>query len=149
MGIFGPIGDLISIIPNAFRTVDNITNAIANERIAVLNAKTEEERIHAEERLKALQSRQSLQEAESKVSNTNIWVRAVAASPVIVIVWKLMVWDKVIGSFVGCSQAPKGTCQIFTTDPLDDNQWKIIGVVYGFYFLYELTLSASKVFRRA
>lgn len=148
MGFFGPIGDLISIIPNAFHTVDNITNAISNEKINARNATTEDERTHANERVKSLEARRDLMIAEAPTSRTNLIVRAVAASPAIAVIWKLMLWDKVMGSLVGCSQAPFGTCKIFTTDQLDDNQWKIISIVYGFYFLYELGMGVTRIIKR-
>lgn len=140
--------DLISIIPNAFKTIDNITNAIANEKIAALNATTDQERIAANERVSTLQARRDLMIAESGVSKANILIRSVMALPVAIVIWKLLTWDKVIGSLVGCSQAPAGTCGIFTTDPLDDNQWKIIGVVTAFYFLYEGAIGVSRIIKR-
>ena len=129
MGFFGPIGDLISIIPNAFRTVDNITNAIANERLAQIGAQTDRERIQSEEKIKSLEARRSVLIAEASVSRLNIFMRSAMALSVVVVLAKLLVWDKVIGSIVGCSQAKAGTCGIFTTDPLDANQWNIIMVV--------------------
>lgn len=148
MGFFGPIGDLISIIPNAFRTVDNITNAIANERLAQINAQTDRERIQSEEKIKSLEARRSVLIAESSVSRLNIFMRSAMAMSVVVVLAKLFVWDKVIGSLVGCSQAARGTCGLFTTDPLDDNQWRIIMVVVGFYFVAEITASAARIIKR-
>lgn len=140
--------DLISIIPNAFKTIDNITNAISNEKIAALNATTDQERIAANERVSTLQARRDLMIAESGVSKANILIRSAMAFPVALVIWKLLAWDKVMGSLAGCSAAPRGTCGIFTTDPLDDNQWKIIGVVTAFYFLYEGAIGISRIIKR-
>lgn len=131
--------DIISIIPNAFRTVDNITNAIANERIAKINAGTEQERVAADERIKALDARRSVLIAESG-SRINMIMRVVLAAGPAAFLIKVFLYDKVIGSFVGCSGAqPKGACPTFLTDPLDDNLWKVITAVIAFYFLYEIT----------
>jgi hypothetical protein len=138
---------LPSLISGAFTTINGITKAISDEKIAGINAKTEEERIASNERVKTLEARRDLMVAEGG-SRINAIVRAIAASPAIVVTWKLMVWDKVIGSLVGCSQAARGTCGVFTTDPLDDNQWKIIGVVYGFYFMCELGLGVARIIKR-
>ncbi len=144
MGIFGPIGDLISIIPNAFKTVDNITNAIANERIALISAKTNEEKIHAQERIDTLSQRRQVLIAEAGVSRLNIIMRSTMAFSVTVVLAKLLIWDKVIGSLAGCSGAPAGTCGIFTTDPFDDNQWRIILAVVSFYFITEITAAVVR-----
>jgi hypothetical protein len=67
---------------------------------------------------------------------------------VLCVVAKLYLWDKVIGSFVGCSQAAAGTCGMFTTDPFDDNAWKIFGMVMAFYFVSELTLGVTRLVRK-
>lgn len=130
--------DLISIIPNAFRTVDNITNAISNERIAKINAGTEEERIAADERIKALDARRSVLIAESGARINMVMRVTLAAGPASFLL-KVFLYDKVIGSLVGCAGSqPKGTCTTFVTDPLDANLWGVITAVIGFYFLYEL-----------
>ena len=59
---------------------------------------------------------------------------------------KIFLWDKVIGSFVGCSQAAKGTCGMFTTDALDPNLWQVVMVVLGFYFLADTSQAVSRIF---
>ncbi len=126
-------------------SVNKITDAISNEKIAVINAKTDEERIAAQERVNTLQARRDVLIAESAVSRLNIWIRAGFASGPLVVLIKLFVWDKAIGSLVGCSQALKGTCLRFTTDSLDDNQWHVIWIVVGFYFLYEGAVPVTRI----
>ncbi|MEH2525879.1 MULTISPECIES: hypothetical protein [unclassified Bradyrhizobium] len=133
-----------SLITGAFGTINNLTAAISNEKINARNAQTQEEKIAAEERIRTLEARRDLMIKEAGVSRANIFVRSALAVPVVIVFWKLLVWDKVVGSLAGCSAAPPGTCGIFTTDPLDDNQWKFIAAVTGFYFLYE----AANIFRR-
>lgn len=138
-----------SLLKGLFGSIDNITNAIKDEKIAQLNAKTEEDRIASQERVNTLEQRRAVMVAEAPFSRMNIIVRMFAASPPIGVVWKLMLWDKVVGSFAGCSgKTLPGTCGIFLTDPLDDNQWKLIGIVYGFYFLYETTMGVTRLIKR-
>lgn len=47
---------------------------------------------------------------------------------------KVLLWDKVIGSFVGCSSAEAGTCGIFVTDPVGGYAAVWAGMIMGFYF---------------
>lgn len=141
---------LLTAIPNLisglFGTVNNITNAITNEKIAALNATTDQERIGSQERISALEDRRAVMIAEAPLSRMNIIVRTFLGFPAGVVIWKLLVWDKVIGSFVGCSgRTLPGTCQSFNTDQFDDNQWKIIFIVVSFYFLYEGAMGVTRV----
>jgi len=134
-----------SILGQLFGTVNGITKAIADEKIAGINATTEQERIHSAERVQTLQAKRDLMIAEAGTSRLNIIVRSVIALGPATILTKLFIWDKVIGSLVGCSQAPRGTCGIFTTDPLDVNQWQIVMIVVGFYFLYEGATAVTRM----
>ncbi len=129
--------DLISIIPSAFRTVDNITNAISNERIAALNATTDRERIAAEERAKMLTARRDVLIAEAGVSRANIVVRTFFAVPVIFVLWKLFIWDKALCDYTGGH-----------TDPLSPELWHVIMIVIGFYFLYEGAIGVTRIIKR-
>lgn len=146
MGFLSALMALPGLISGLFGTINGITNAISNQKIAVINAQTEEERIHANERLTTLQARRDVLIAEAgSGSRINLIVRACFAMVTLSIVTKLYFWDKVIGSLAGCSQAAKGTCGIFTTDPIDDNGWKLIAMVMGFYFVSEVTLGATRI----
>ena len=143
--MFALITAIPALISGLFGTVNGITKAIADEKIAGINATTEQERIHSDERVQTLQSRRDLMIAEAGVSKLNIIVRSAMGLSVAIVLFKLLVWDKVIGSLVGCSQALRGTCGSFTTDPFDDNQWKIIMIVVGFYFLYEGATAVTRM----
>jgi len=128
---------LLGIIPAALNTINGITNAIANERIALINAKTEQERIQIQERINALTARSNVLIAESRTPS-GIWnarMRFFMAIGPAAVMFKLLFWDKVVGSLVGCSgvTAP-GTCGIFITDPLDAHQWYAITAAICFYF---------------
>jgi hypothetical protein len=144
--IFTALTSVPSLISGAFGTINGITKALGDAKIAAINAQTAEEKIHAEERVSMLQARRDVLIGEAgSGSRINLIVRSLFALGPLSVVLKLYVWDKVIGSLAGCSQAPAGTCGIFTTDPLDDNGWKIMSVVVGFYFVSEITLGVTRL----
>lgn len=127
---------LLGLIPGAFKTIDGITTAIANERLAQISAKTDQERIASQERVSALQARRDA----LVIAQANPWtvrVQAFIALSAGTLIFKLLAWDKVVGSFAGCSgQAGHDTsCSIFRTDPIDPTQWYVVTAVVGFYFL--------------
>lgn len=135
-----------SLISGLFGTVNGITKAISDQKIAAMNATTEQERIHANEMVLTLQSRRDVLIAESAHSKLNIVMRFLISLGPCSVLLKIFFWDKVIGSLVGCSQAARGTCGIFTTDPLDANLWQVIMVVLGFYFVADTSQSISRIF---
>src|SRR3954470_23530764 len=100
--MFTWIGPLLGIIPQGLSTIQGITSAISNQKIALINAKTEEERIAAQERLTALQTQRDVLMADSQKSNLDIWCRTALAGGPITILAKVFIWDKSVGPFVGC-----------------------------------------------
>jgi hypothetical protein len=138
-----------SLLSGLFGTVNGITNAIANERLAQISAKTDQERIQSEERIRTLTARRDVMIAEASVSKLNIIMRTVIACGPASILLKIFLYDKVIGSLVGCAgPQPKGACPTFVTDPLDDNLWRVVSIVVGFYFLAEMTSTAARIIKR-
>jgi hypothetical protein len=143
------ISFLLGLIPGAFNTINGITTAISNERIRKIDATTDQERIAADERIKSLQAKRDVLIAESGSSKVNAFLRAALAAPVVVVLSKLYIWDKVVGSASGCA-GPMGSaleCATFRTDPLDTNQWAIITAVVGFYFLYEGAVNVTRIIK--
>ncbi len=135
-----------SLMSGMFGTINGITKALGDAKIAAINAATAEAKIQAEERVSMLQARRDVLIGEANAgSRLNLIIRSLFALGPLSVVLKLYVWDKVIGSLAGCSQAPAGTCGIFTTDPLDENGWKVISVVLGFYFVSEITLGVTRI----
>lgn len=131
---------ILSLLPGAFGLANNITNAIANERIKLINAKTEEERIASQERINTLQARRDVLLAESH-SPWNGLMRFILALGPAAILLKFLFWDKVVGSLSGCAgdvgSLNTASCGTFKTDSLDANQWWVVTAVVGFYFLSE------------
>jgi hypothetical protein len=111
--------------------ISRIAAKIADYKVAAKNAETDKERIAAEERVKTLEARRDVLVAESGSRWNTITRAALTIGPGCYLT-KVFLWDKVIGSFVGY------TPNIFWTDPLDDNLWKVTAAVIGFYFLYDI-----------
>lgn len=110
-------------------TVKGISHDIAQAKIEATRAGTEQEKIAAEERASALQARRDVLIAESASgSRLNAFVRAALAFPVVVILWKVFVWDKALGEWTGGR-----------TEALSPELWNVVMVVIGFYFVYEAT----------
>lgn len=119
---------LLGLIPGALNTVNGITNAISNERIALLNAKTDQERIASEEKIATLQAQRDVLVEDAKHSNFDIWIRGAFTAGPIFVLNKIFIWDK---AFDG-------------TTLLSDQLWNVIYIVIGFYFVH----STAALFRK-
>ena len=114
---------LLSLIPGLFTTINGITTAISNERIKKIQAKTEEDKIAADERIKTLEARRQVLLTKSSHWETRFIMFALGIGPTILLT-KIYVWDKALGQWTHGS-----------TDRLDDNLWWVITAQIGFYFL--------------
>jgi sterol desaturase/sphingolipid hydroxylase (fatty acid hydroxylase superfamily) len=102
----------------------NPLGAIADKLAAAYmqrsNAQTEQQRIAAEERITALEARRDvILQAQSDPFER--WVRIGFALPFILYLWKIVVWDKLLGMGV--------------TDDLSVDLWAILYIVLGGYFV--------------
>lgn len=116
----------LPIIGHLFTTIDGINKSIANERLALIAATTDREKAERQERIDSLKQRRDVMVEESRHSNANMYVRAGLALPVILIVWKLLAWDKALGQWTGGH-----------TDKLSPLDIQLIMAVVGFYLLFE------------
>ncbi len=116
--------------------ISRIATAILDAKKVVVNAKTEQEKIAAEERVKTLEARKDVLVAESATTRANVWVRTFIALPVGILFWKVYVYDKAFGQWTGGR-----------TDALSPELWNVIMVVVGFYFLYEIGSSVARIFK--
>ena len=135
---------LLSLIPffsTIFNAIQNLTNKIVDLRIIEAQAATDKEKIHAEENIKVLEAQRDvlIQQSERSDYITSL-TRIGFALPAAIILWKVYVWDKCIGSLLGCSGITDGKpeCIKFTTDALDSNLWWVIFAVICFYFTQNL-----------
>lgn len=105
-------------------TVLSLTQQIVAWQEKKINAQTEQQRIEADERIKMLEAKRNVLIAESSTPWNSI-VRAWLVLPPSIYVAKLFVWDKVLGWG--------------STDPLSSILEWIVVIVYGFYFMADVT----------
>lgn len=127
---------LLGLIPGVFTTINGITNAISNEKIAVLTATTQQAQIAAQERVNTLQAQRDLMIADAQHSNLDIWFRSLIALGPTAYILKIFIWDKVLQEWTHGS-----------TDPLDPNLWMVVTAVYGFYFLSATSIAVAKIIK--
>lgn len=94
-----------------------------------LDAKNESERIAADQNIETLKARRDVLMSEAK-SAWNVVFRTTLAAPFALFVWKVVVYDKILGLGV--------------TDDLSPDMWNLMMVVYGFYFVYETAVLFKK-----
>lgn len=117
-----PLG-LLSLIPGLFTTVNGITNAIANERLKLIQAKSDKDKIDSQERISTLEMQRQVLLAKTGHWETRLLMAAFGLGPAILLS-KIYIWDKALGQWTHGS-----------TDKLDDNLWWVITAQIGFYFL--------------
>jgi len=128
---------LLSLIPGLFTTVNGITTAISNERLKLIQAKTDQEKIASQERISSLQAKRDVLIAESGRSNINAIIRGSIGGSVAFLLGKIYVWDKALGEWTGGR-----------TDALDTNLWNVIMATIGFYFMYEAAVNTARIVKR-
>ncbi len=115
---------ILGFISGLFAPLASIAGKIADAKIAAAKAATDQERIHAEERVATLTARKEVMLAESG-SRVNAWVRAGFALPFVIYNGKLVLWDKVFA--------------LGSTDALSPELFQIEMACIAFYFLYDIT----------
>jgi hypothetical protein len=95
-----------------------------------LRATNDHEKLEAEQNIARLEAQQSVLLAEQGRWLT-AWVRPAIALPFVVYIWKLVIWDKILG--------------YGATDNLSPELWQMMTVVIGAYFL---TRPFEKVLKR-
>lgn len=113
---------ILSLVLGALPTV---ISQIAKAKVDLANAETEQEKIAANERIKALEARRDVLLKETDTPWNNI-ARFLFVAPVAAYWSWTIVWDKLV-------------CSNCSTDPLAAWQMNIIYVILGYYFLTDLT----------
>lgn len=126
---------LLGLIPGAFTTINGITNAISNAKIASINATTEQDKIAAESTVETLQARRDVMVAEAGTKTNGIMRFWIAIGPAFLLT-KVFIWDKALGDYTGGH-----------TDSLDANLWGVITAVVGFYFLYDASTTIARIIK--
>jgi len=119
-----------------FTTINNLTKAISDEKIAQINASSSVEKAAIQARVDQLQSQRDVLIADASQSHLDIYIRSLIALGPTIFLLKVFVYDKVFQSITGGS-----------TDALDPNLWNVVMVVLGFYFLATASISISKILK--
>src|SRR5258708_33344849 len=128
-------GFLLSLIPGLLNTVNGITTAISNERIAHINAATDQEKVEIEERIKTLEAQRDVLIADGTHSNLDLTMRTLLAAGPAFILAKIFMWDKAFAWY-----------DASTT--LTPELWNVIMVTIGFYFLHNTIVGTAKEFMK-
>jgi hypothetical protein len=115
-----------SILSLVLGALPAVLRQIMQARVDLANSKTEQEKIAANERIKALEARRDILIKEAETPWNNI-ARFLFVTPVALYWSWTIVWDKLL-----CPD----NC---STDPLADWQMNIFWTILGFYFLTDLT----------
>jgi hypothetical protein len=128
---------IFGALPGLFTTINGITTAISNQKIAAIKAKTDEERIRAEENVKILEARRDVLLSAQARSKLPIYIQSGLGLVGLTILAKLGLWDKVVGSFAGCAgkNGELPGCETFTTDLLGQDLTLLVGGVVAFYLV--------------
>lgn len=119
---------ILGFLPSLVTPVMNYLTTLRNTQVQIFQAKTGA----AEEvAVAALQAQAAVQ--------TKWWFAAIPPAliglTIAGYVAKSILWDKVVGSFVGCSgHTAPGTCMVFNTDPLaPELNWVFMAVIASYF----------------
>lgn len=129
------LGMILAIITGLGPVAGHILEQITSLEKSRISAKTEVEKAAITQEIEALHDKRAVLVAEAG-SRLNTYFRAFIAFGPAMYISKIFIWDKVIGSMVGCSGVNSELCRtVFQTDPLDPYLWAVVTAVIGFYFL--------------
>lgn len=119
---------LLGVIPGILKaflgfadTAKSISNDIAQVKIEALKSESDEKKIQAQEETKTLEARRDVLIAEAPGSRVNQLVRVLLSIPAIVLLWKIVIFDRVLG--------------LGFTHKLSTEEWTYVWMVCGFYLL--------------
>ena len=110
--------------------LDRIGGHLKDAYLAKQKAQTDEQKLEADILIRQLEGREAVLIAEQSSGITR-WIRPAIAFPFVAYLWKVVLWDKVLGFGV--------------TDPLSTELGEIMMVMIGAYFL---TRPIEKVLKR-
>jgi hypothetical protein len=145
------LAGILGFITGLAGPISAITKSITGLKEARLRADTDQERMKIDAEVQELHGRKAvlITEAGQRIAGTiNATIRAALAIGPVSYVLKYYFWDKVIGSFVGCANLPKGPapahCATFVTDGLNAQMAAVLTAVLAFYLLYDLNARYRK-----
>jgi len=109
-----------------------IAGKILDTKTALAQAQSNDEKNRLNAAIEELHAQQAVLVAEAG-SRLNAIIRGLMAVPVMILLWKLLVYDKALGQWTGGH-----------TDPLGSDLWKVVTAVIAFYFLYDIAARFRK-----
>lgn len=126
----------IPVIGKLFDFGNNVTNAIRDLQLSKVQAQSEKEKAQIQERIDQLQAIASVQSGNDVNRHYRFWG---FGFPSAAILWKYIVWDKVLGAYVGCTgkldEAGLQACSMWRTDGLSPEMWYAVTAAITFYLL--------------
>ncbi len=135
MWLISLLTSLPSFFSGLFGSINSLTAAISNEKIAAITATTDAERIHSQERVAQLQQQRDVLIADAQHSKLDLYMRSLIAFGPATYILKIFLWDKVFAAWTNGS-----------TDPIDPNLWQVVMVILGFYFVSATTTTVARIF---
>lgn len=135
---------ILGFITGLAGPIASVVGKISDLQIAKVNAASNVEKAHIDAQIEEAHDRKAvlIAEAGNRIAGLiNSATRLALAIGPISVLLKIFLWDKVIGSFVGCggNAGHSVACATYSTDPLDQNLWWVIMAVCGFYLLYDIS----------
>lgn len=127
------LSGLLGLLPTLSNTINSITNAIANAKIAQINATDDETKAQLDEKIKALEAQRDVIIAEIGHSNWFQYAQVALTAPVAFVLAKILIWDKAL--------------HMGSTDALDPQLWTYITTVIGFYFVSDAALRITRLIK--
>jgi hypothetical protein len=127
------LSGLLGLLPTLSNTINGITNAISNERVAAINARTDEEKVASDERIKSLEAKRDVLIAEVGHSNWDLIIRVIMSVGPAFYLSKILIFDAAL--------------HLGSTDKVAPEIWNYITAVVGFYFLYSGAMGVTRLLK--
>ena len=145
------LGTILGFITGLAGPISEITGKIVDLKRSRVEAESNIEKAEIDRAIQESQDRKAVLLAEAGhrlAASLNATMRMTLALGPAAVLLKIFLWDKVIGSFAGCSgnmtEGMWEKCKIYVTDALDPNLWQVVMAVIGFYFLYDIVARFRK-----
>lgn len=139
------LGTILGFVTGLAGPISTITSKITDLKLAQVQAASNIEKAQIDQQIQESQDRKAvlLAEAGHRLSATlNAGVRMLLTLGPAAVLLKIFLWDKVVGSFAGCSgnMTPEmwEGCKTYVSDALDPNLWMVVMAVISFYFVYDI-----------
>lgn len=116
------LGGLPAIFTSVSGAVTTVSNNISNEKIALMTATTDREKIETQERINALQATRDVLIAETAKSKIPMYMQVLMTAPWVAFLAKAVIWDKMLGWG--------------STPTLLPEEWYLCYMIYGFWFVH-------------